>query len=109
MTVFFIIDSKTKYIAFLGSAFLGCIPSSLYQVLIFWDGKSIVVHPADNQLFKANMFQAHYYDGQVRYITLQGFTKKEGRISVQKAIEVVVETIRQDSTRPRLADLVGLS
>ena len=41
MTAFFIIDSKTEYNALLGRDWIhqtSCIPSSLYQVLIFWDG-----------------------------------------------------------------------
>ncbi|KAM1002263.1 hypothetical protein ACFX2C_002714 [Malus domestica] len=76
MTAFFIVDSKTEYNALL--------------VLIFWDGKSIIVHLADSQPFEANMIQSRYYDDHVSYITLQGFND-EGRptqISVQKAIEL---------------------
>ncbi|KAM2335345.1 hypothetical protein ACFXTH_012763 [Malus domestica] len=76
MTVFFIVKSKTEYNALLGHYWIhqtSCIPSSLYQVLVFWDGKSVIVHPADNQPFEANMIQARYYDDHVGYITLQGF------------------------------------
>ncbi|KAM1145757.1 hypothetical protein COP2_038854 [Malus domestica] len=72
MTTFFIVDSKIEYNALLGRDWIhqtGCIPSSLYHVLIFWDGKSIVVHSTDNQLFEANMIQARYYDDHVGYIT----------------------------------------
>ena len=85
MTAFFIVDSKTEYNALLGRDWIhqtSCIPSSLYQVLVFWDGKSIVVHPADNQPFEAT------------------------RISVQKAVEVGAETVYQDSARLRLANLI---
>ncbi|KAM2258136.1 hypothetical protein ACFX1S_003250 [Malus domestica] len=98
MTAFFIVDSKTKYNALIGRDWIhqtSYIPSSLYQVLIFLDGKSVVVHLADSQPFEANMIQARYYDDHVGYITLQGFND-EGRptqISVQKAIEVGVETV----------------
>ncbi|KAM1452954.1 hypothetical protein ACFXTO_002628 [Malus domestica] len=51
MTAFFIVDSKTEYNALLGQDWIhqtSCIPSSLYQVLVFWDGKSVIVHPADS-------------------------------------------------------------
>ncbi|KAM1348417.1 hypothetical protein ACFX2F_002597 [Malus domestica] len=111
MTAFFIVDSKTEYNALLGRDWIhqtNCIPSSLYQVLIFWDGKSIVVHPADTQPFETNMIQARYYDDHVSYITLQGFNEdgRPTRISVKKAIEVGAETVHQDSTRLGLANLI---
>ncbi|KAM1233696.1 hypothetical protein ACFX2J_003376 [Malus domestica] len=76
MIAFFIVDSKTEYNALL--------------VLVFWDGKSVIVYQADSQPFETNMIQARYYDDHVGYITLQGFND-EGRptqISVQKAIEL---------------------
>ncbi|KAM1625196.1 hypothetical protein ACFX2K_023301 [Malus domestica] len=111
MTAFFMVNSKTEYNALLGRDWIhqtSCIPSSLYQVLIFWDGKSVTVHPVDSQPFETNMIQAQYYDDHVGYITLQGFND-EGwltRISVQKAIEVGAETVHQDSTRPGLANFL---
>ncbi|KAM1311077.1 hypothetical protein ACFX2H_007563 [Malus domestica] len=73
MTAFFIVNSKTEYNALLGRDWIhqmNCIPSSLYQGLIFWDGKSVVVHPTDTQSFETNMIQARYYDDHVGYITL---------------------------------------
>ncbi|KAM1405034.1 hypothetical protein ACFX2I_013463 [Malus domestica] len=99
MIAFFIVDSKTEYNALLDRDWIhqtSCIPSSLYQVLMFWDSKSIIVHPTDNQPFEANMIQARYYDDHVGYITLQGFNDegRPTRISVQKAIEVGAETVR---------------
>ncbi|KAM2922798.1 hypothetical protein COP2_039117 [Malus domestica] len=112
MTAFFIVDSKTEYNALLGQDWIhqmNCIPSSLYQVLIFWDGKSVVVHPSDNQPFEANMIQAQYYDDHVGYITLHGLNEegRPTRISVQKAIKVGAETIYQDLERLGLADLIA--
>ena len=111
MTAFFIVDSKTEYNALLGRDWIhqtSCIPSSLYQVLVFWDGKSIVVHPADHQPFEANMVQARYYDDHVGYITLHGLNEegRPTRISVQKAVEVGAETVYQDSARLGLANLI---
>ncbi|KAM2268966.1 hypothetical protein PS2_046337 [Malus domestica] len=94
MTAFFIVDSKTQYNALL--------------VLIFWDGKSVVVHPTDTQPLETNMIQARYYDDHVGYITLQGFNEDGWPtwISVQKAIEVGTETVHQDSARLSLANLL---
>ncbi|KAM1576725.1 hypothetical protein ACFX10_033002 [Malus domestica] len=111
MTAFFIVDSKIEYNALLYWDWIhqtNCIPSSLYQVLIFWDIKSVVVHPADNQPFETNMIHARYYDDHVGYITLQGFNEDERstRISVQKAIEVSTETVHQDLAKLGLADLI---
>ncbi|KAM1724706.1 hypothetical protein ACFX11_023122 [Malus domestica] len=111
MTAFFVVDSKTEYNALLGRDWIhqtSCIPSSLYQVLVFWDGKSVTVHPADSQPFEANMIQARYYDDHVGYITLQGFNEegRPTRISVQKAIEVGAETVQQDSARLGLANFL---
>ncbi|KAM1680285.1 hypothetical protein ACFX1X_038122 [Malus domestica] len=111
MTAFLIVDSKTGYNALLDRDWIhqtSCIPSSLYQVLVFWDGKSVIVHSVDSQPFKTNMIQARYYDDHVGYITLQGFND-EGRptqISVQKAIEVGAETVHQDSARLGLANFI---
>ncbi|KAM1179154.1 hypothetical protein ACFX2G_018760 [Malus domestica] len=79
MTAFFVVDSKTEYNALLGRDWIhqtSCIPSSLYQVLVFWDGNSVTVYPADSQPFEANMIQAWYYDDHVGYITLQGFNEE---------------------------------
>ena len=111
MTTFFIVDSQTEYNALLSCDWIhqtSCIPYSLYQVLVFWDGKSIVVHLADHQLFEANMVQARYYDDHVGYITLQGLNEegRPTRISVQKDVEVGVETVYQDSARLRLANFI---
>ncbi|KAM1941473.1 hypothetical protein ACFX13_029049 [Malus domestica] len=114
MTVFFVVDSKTEYNALLGRDWIhqtNCIPSSLYQVLIFWDGKSVVVHPVNTQPFETNMIHARYYDNHVGYITLQGFNE-DGRptqISVLKAIEVGAETVHQDSARLDLANLLSIT
>ncbi|KAM1059908.1 hypothetical protein ACFX2B_024374 [Malus domestica] len=111
MTVFFIVDSMTKYNALLDRDWIhkmNCIHSSLDQVIIFLDGKSVVVHLANTQSFETNMIQARYYDYHVGYITLQGF-KEDGwltRISVQKAIEVGTEIVHQDSARLGLANLL---
>ncbi|KAM1944737.1 hypothetical protein ACFX15_012935 [Malus domestica] len=114
MTAFFIVDSKTEYNALLSRDWIhqtSYIPSSLYQVLVFYDGKSVIVHPADNQPFEANMIQARYYDDHVGYITLQGFNdeRRPTRISVKKGIEVSAETVHQDSTRLGLADFIPTS
>ncbi|KAM1243180.1 hypothetical protein ACFX2G_035466 [Malus domestica] len=111
MTAFFIVDSKTDYNALLSRDWIhqtNCILSSLYQVLIFWDGKSIVVHPADTHPFETNMIKACYYDDHVGYITLQGFNEdgRPTRISVQKAIKVSAEIVYQDSARLGLANLI---
>ncbi|KAM1019000.1 hypothetical protein EV1_040062 [Malus domestica] len=111
MTAFFIVDFKTEYNALLSRNWIhqtNCIPSSLYQVLIFWDGKSVVVNPADNQPFEANMIQVRYYDYHVDYITLHDLND-EGwptQILVQKAIKVGAETVHQVSARLRLANLI---
>ena len=111
MTAFFIVDSKTEYNALLGRDWIhqtSCIPSSLYQVLVFWDGKTVVVHSADHRPFEANMVQARYYDDHVGYITLQGLNEegRPTRISVQKAVEIGAETVYQDSARLGLANLI---
>ncbi|KAM2936425.1 hypothetical protein COP2_034027 [Malus domestica] len=111
MIAFFIIDLKTEYNALLGREWIhqtSSIPSSLFQVFIFWDGKSVVVYPADSHTFEANMIQACYYDDQVGYITLQGFNDewRLTRISVQKVIEVGDEIVHQDSTKLGLANII---
>ncbi|KAM1370307.1 hypothetical protein ACFX2F_040783 [Malus domestica] len=111
ITVFFIVDSKTEYNTLLDCDWIhrtSCIISSLYQVLIIWDGKSVVVHPADNKPFEANMIQAYYYDDHVGYSTVQGCNEDERptQISIQKAIEVDAEIVHQDYARLKLVDLI---
>ncbi|KAM2332914.1 hypothetical protein ACFX1X_023418 [Malus domestica] len=68
-----------------------------------------MVYLADNQPFEDNMIQACYYDDHVGYNTLQGFNKERRltHISVQKAIEVSVETVHQDLARLRLVDIMA--
>ncbi|KAM0993612.1 hypothetical protein ACFX2A_009376 [Malus domestica] len=112
MTAFFIVDSKTEYNALLGQDWIhqtSCIPSSLYQVLIFWDSESVIVHPVDNQPFKVNMIQARYNNNHVGYITLQGFNEDGWPIwiSIQKAIEISAKTVHQYSAKLGLADLIS--
>ncbi|KAM1457004.1 hypothetical protein ACFX13_035085 [Malus domestica] len=111
MIAFFVVDSKTEYNALLGRDWIhqtSCIPSSLYQVLVFWDRRSVTIYSTDSQPFETNMIQARYYDDHVGYITLQGFNDegRPTRISIQKAIEVGAEAVHQDSARLGLANFL---
>ncbi|XP_070664519.1 uncharacterized protein [Malus domestica] len=55
MTAFFVVDSKTEYNELLDRDWIhqtSCIPSSLYQVLVFWDGKSASMKTDDRLGFR---------------------------------------------------------
>ncbi|CAL8993414.1 unnamed protein product [Prunus brigantina] len=77
----------------------GCIPSSLFQLLFFWDGQRVSIHPADEKPFETNAVQAWIYDDDVGWVVLTGHdvSGRPTRTTAQKVLELGAENVRQDS------------
>ena len=112
MTAFFIVDSKTEYNALLGRDWIhqtNCIPSSLYQVLIFWDGKSIMVHPSRQSIHLKLTWSKHDTMTTTLVTSLCKVSMmKDDRLEFwfRKPSRLASETVHQDSARLGVADFI---
>ena len=85
MTEFFVVESKSYYNALLGRDWIHanlCVPSSLHQVLLFWNDEEVEVVKANNLPFMvtANVVEARYYDNDISLIK---FLVKLGSATLQ--------------------------
>ncbi|CAL2247189.1 unnamed protein product [Prunus armeniaca] len=58
VAAFYVVESSMDYNILLGRDWIhqsGCIPSSLFQLLFFWDGQRVSIHPADKKPFETNV------------------------------------------------------
>ncbi|BFG20920.1 hypothetical protein CerSpe_071940 [Prunus speciosa] len=113
VAAFYVVESSVDYNILLGRDWIhqsGCIPSSLFQLLFFWDGQKVSIHPADEKPFEANAVQARIYDDDVGWVVLTGHNAegRPTRTTAQKVLELGAENIRQDSAREVLIDLTSL-
>ncbi|XP_021822417.1 uncharacterized protein LOC110763842 [Prunus avium] len=113
VAAFYVVESSVDYNVLLGRDWIhqsGCIPSSLFQLLFFWDGQKVSIHPADKKPFEANAVQARIYDDDVGWVVLTGHDAngRPTRMTAQKVLELGAENIRQDSAREVLIDLTSL-
>ncbi|KAF3443106.1 hypothetical protein FNV43_RR17027 [Rhamnella rubrinervis] len=71
MIAFFVVESKSYYNTLL------CVPSSLYQVLLFWNDEEVELVKADNRPFMVttNAVKARYYDDDIGLIKFFGNTR----------------------------------
>ncbi|GKV11259.1 hypothetical protein SLEP1_g22525 [Rubroshorea leprosula] len=81
MSAFFVVDSSATYNALLGRDWIHsnwCVPSTLHQRLIFWNGGKTEVVYVDNRPFLANsnMVEAQYYDEDVGTICFFGMDRQ---------------------------------
>ncbi|CAL8162371.1 unnamed protein product [Prunus armeniaca] len=68
VAAFYVVESSMNYNILLGCDWIhqsGCIPSSLFQLLFFWDGQRVSIHPANTKPFETNAVQARIYDDDV--------------------------------------------
>ncbi|CAL8996893.1 unnamed protein product [Prunus brigantina] len=75
VAAFYVVESSVDYNILLGCDWIhqaGCIPSSLFQPLYFWDGQKVSIHPADKKPFETNAVQARIYDDDVGWVVLTG-------------------------------------
>ncbi|CAL8992869.1 unnamed protein product [Prunus brigantina] len=113
IAAFYVVESSMDYNILLGRDWIhqaGCIPSSLFQLLFFWDGQKVSIHPADEKPFETNAVQARIYDDDVGWVVLTGHDAngRPTRTTAQKVLELGAENARQDSAREVLIDLTSL-
>ena len=84
LTAFFIVKSSASYNVLLGRDWIhanGCVPSSLYQFLLFWKGDDVEVIWADPHPFSthSNAVEARYYDIEFGLISFWERRKMENQ------------------------------
>ncbi|GKV27610.1 hypothetical protein SLEP1_g36766 [Rubroshorea leprosula] len=80
MSAFFVVDTVATYNALLGRDWIHlnwCVPSSLHQKLIFWNGGKAEVVSADDKPFLANthLVEARYYEEDIGTIRFFGMDR----------------------------------
>ncbi|GKV43753.1 hypothetical protein SLEP1_g51005 [Rubroshorea leprosula] len=80
MSAFFVVDTVATYNALLGRDWIHsswCVPSSLHQKLIFWNGGKAEVVSADDKPFSANthLVEARYYEEDIGTIRFFGMDR----------------------------------
>ncbi|CAL8095915.1 unnamed protein product [Prunus armeniaca] len=113
VAAFYIVESNMDYNILLGQDWIhqsGCIPSSIFQLLFFWDGQRVSIHPADKKPFETNTVQARIYDDDIGWVVLTGHdaSGRPTRTTAQKVLELGAENVRQDSAREVLINLTDL-
>ncbi|GKU96958.1 hypothetical protein SLEP1_g10139 [Rubroshorea leprosula] len=86
MCAFFVVDTIATYNALLGRDWIHsswCVPSTLHQKLIFWNGGRTEVVTADDKPFVAstNAVEARYYDeviGTIRFFGMDRYGRPSG-------------------------------
>ncbi|CAL9020955.1 unnamed protein product [Prunus brigantina] len=102
ITAFYVVESSVDYNILLGRDWIhqaGCIPSSLFQLLFFWDGQRVSIHPADKKPFETSAVQARIYDDDVGWVVLIGHDANDRPTwtTAQKVLELGAENAWQDS------------
>ena len=112
ITGFYVINADTTYSAILGRDWIHkhmCIPSTLHQMLLFWNEDEVEVVRADDKPFKAtaNVVEAAYYDELVgpSEIRREDNTGRITGVTMRRMISLGAETVFEDSERPALAKL----
>ncbi|GKV36311.1 hypothetical protein SLEP1_g44457 [Rubroshorea leprosula] len=110
MSAFFVVDYSATYNALLGRDWIHsnwCVPSSLHQRLIFWNGGKTEVVYADNRPFLANsnMVEARYYDedvGTIRFFGMDRQGKPRGITACNKPTlaKYVVDDVCNELLQP---------
>ncbi|BFG20879.1 hypothetical protein CerSpe_071530 [Prunus speciosa] len=113
VAAFYVVQSSVDYNILLARDWIhqsGCIPFSLFQLLFFWDGQKVSIHPADERPFEANAVQARIYNDDVGWVVLTGHdaSGRPTRTTAQKVLELGTENVRQDSACEVLIDLTNL-
>ncbi|CAL9019066.1 unnamed protein product [Prunus brigantina] len=102
VAAFYVVESSVDYNILLGRDWIhqsGCIPSSLFQLLFFWDGQRVSTYPADEKPFETNAVQARIYDDDVGWM-IDKATKEEGAAAVTDLLERLLEHWAEESLQP---------
>ncbi|GKV35610.1 hypothetical protein SLEP1_g43856 [Rubroshorea leprosula] len=110
MSDFFVVDSSATYNALLGRDWIHsnwCVPSTLHQRLIFWNGGKTEVVYANNRPFLANsnMVEARYYDediGTIRFFSMDRQGRPRGITVCNKptSAKYMVDEVCNELLRP---------
>ncbi|GLU22259.1 hypothetical protein SLE2022_383480 [Rubroshorea leprosula] len=93
MCAFFVVETIATYNALLGKDWIHsswCIPSTLHQKLIFWNGGRTEVVTANDKPFVANsnVVEARYYDediGTIRFFRMDRYGRPSGIIAYTRS------------------------
>ncbi|CAL8992964.1 unnamed protein product [Prunus brigantina] len=102
VAAFYVVESSVDYNILLGRDWIhqaGCIPSSLFQLLFFWDGRKVSIYPADEKPFEANAVQERIYDDDIGWVVLTGHDAK-GAAAVSDLLERLLEYWAGESLQP---------
>ncbi|GKV47379.1 hypothetical protein SLEP1_g54284 [Rubroshorea leprosula] len=104
MCAFFVVDTIATYNALLGRDWIHsswCVPSTLHQKLIFWNGGRTEVVTADDKPFVAstNAVEARYYDEDIGTIHFFGMDRygRPSRITVCTRSAIDRQTVKEVS------------
>ncbi|GKV39528.1 hypothetical protein SLEP1_g47286 [Rubroshorea leprosula] len=121
MCAFFVVDTIATYNALLGRDWIHsswCVPSTLHQKLIFWNGGRTEVVTADDKPFMAstNVVEARYYDediGTIRFFGMDRYGRHSGitactrsAVDRQTVKEVCDELLRPTTIIPFRSEVV---
>ncbi|CAL9011614.1 unnamed protein product, partial [Prunus brigantina] len=95
----YVVESSVDYNILLGRDWIhqsGCIPSSLFQLLFFWDGQRVSICLADEKPFETNTVQARIYDEDFGWVVLTGHdaSGRPTSTTAQKVLELGTENVR---------------
>ncbi|CAL9018791.1 unnamed protein product [Prunus brigantina] len=112
IAAFYVVESSVDYNILLGRDWIhqaGCIPSSLFQLLFFWDGQRVSIHLADEKPFETNAVQARIFYDDVGWVVLTGHdasgrptrtTAQKGAVAVIDLLERLLEHWAGESLQP---------
>lgn len=112
ITGFYVINADTTYSAILWHDWIHkhmCIPSTLHQMLLFWNDNEVEVVRANDKPFKStvNVVEAAYYDELVgpSEIRREDNTGRITGVTMRMMISLGAETVFEVSERHALAKL----
>ena len=108
MTAFFVVDTSASYNALLGRDWIHpnlCIPSTLNQVLVFWNGDEVEVVPADDKPFVADVHNAdamlyHEDVGPIKFFGIDKYGRPKRAVAQSNMNAVDWRKIYAELSRP---------
>ncbi|OMO89508.1 Retrotransposon gag protein [Corchorus capsularis] len=100
LSAFFVVDSTSTYNALLGRDWIHsnwCVPSSLHQMFMFWNGAEVEVVQADTKPFKveSHAVDVRFYDGSTRPVRFMGQDKYGRPVPILSTHEIEKETLKE--------------
>ncbi|GKV34835.1 hypothetical protein SLEP1_g43177 [Rubroshorea leprosula] len=113
MCAFFVVDTIATYNALLGRDWIHsswCVPSTLHQKLMFWNGGRTEVVTADDKPFVAstNAVEARYYDediGTIRFFGMDRYGRPSGITACTRST-MDRQTVKEDRIKHQKKEAV---